>query len=694
MSDDIEALLKAEQDKKRERDEAERQRQECIPKVRRVIAALNDFRQTRLKNWHLRNRCDASEEELTRIREELADSFITLAQRLRAEGEEYRLDGLSEHGPKSAIAENLYQLGRQGERDALLDRLQQLQKTPPEFQFEVWQIVGDLTAEILDTSEEMWGVPHFGKHAARARAGLVPDPTEVTQTEGSAQEGQTVTGENATQAGEAAIEVNDQSEPRKEGESCCDGTTAAKGSKQQEDEALAAQEAEEACSTTADQEAPARSLNAGNSRTYRTWDAGCSADAREVWNLDPREAFEQLRDSVCESLAIVSEVHQRALAAPPKESLPNLSLSGRLFQRLSAAVCVFQAIWFDTLISRYLDRREGPVYLDNLDQPSIGSVSGSCFHDLGMGVAVGLFTWMEASKTAKEYVDAMRFKTAAGDFVGERLAQLISHVRCECLQGIDRWERAERLSPGSARATNHDETQQEEMSGDDKNRAEKEPVTHSSVNPDGASAQRGGTAEALVRQYLAVHPNPQFDEAKQITGLTEQRIRRTQAWKDHEENLLDEYLRSHPDAETPDVEREFGFSPSKTVGMAAWSAHMERKEASKPPRKIKERPLRDATAKCRPDENAVDPHKPVEVRDELFRAILEKAVPDTRGHLNRLSQVERDGLLDHLLSTVEFDAFDGLDRDRILTTALEVTESWLENHEQEIRERNRKDRNQ
>jgi hypothetical protein len=244
-----------------------------------------------------------------------------------------------------------------------------------------------------------------------------------------------------------------------------------------------------------------------------------------------------------------------------------------------------------------------------------------------------------------------------------------------------------------ARTTNRAETQQSEASDGDKNRAEAKPIAQSSVNPVDSIGKRGETAEALVRQYLATHPNPQMDEAMQITSLTEQKIRRTQAWKDHEESLLDDYLRSHPDAETPDVEREFGFSPSKTVGMAAWRAHMERNEASKPPRKIKERPLTDATAKCRPDEHAVDPRKPAEVRDELFRAILEKAVPDTRGHMNKLSQAERDGLLDHLLRTVGFDASDGLDRERILTTALEVTESWLDNHEQEIRERNRKDRN-
>jgi hypothetical protein len=185
MPDDIEATLQAQQAQKSARVEAERQRQERIPKVRRATLALDDFRAILQQNWDLRNRGSASEEDLSHMREALADAFIRLAQRLRDEGEEYRLDGLSCDGLNRALAESLYQLGRRGERASLLDRVKQLQETTQEFQSEVWQIVEALTGEILDTSEVRWGVPLFGKHAARAQANGDTEQAEVKKAEKS-----------------------------------------------------------------------------------------------------------------------------------------------------------------------------------------------------------------------------------------------------------------------------------------------------------------------------------------------------------------------------------------------------------------------------------------------------------------------------------------------------------------------------
>jgi hypothetical protein len=171
----------------------------------------------------------------------------------------------------------------------------------------------------------------------------------------------------------------------------------------------------------------------------------------------------------------------------------------------------------------------------------------------------------------------------------------------------------------------------------------------------------------------------------QITGLTEQRIRRTNAWKDHEDQALVAYLSKHPDAETPDIEQEFGFSPPKTVGMKAWRDHKKRKDDAKPPPKIKERPLSDAALTTRPDERAVDPSKPVETRDTLFRAILENADGDTRGQLNRLSTAQRDALLDNVVKTCDINETGGETYARKLEILLEVTRSWLEDQEQERR---------
>jgi hypothetical protein len=349
------------------------------------------------------------------MREAQADSFISLAQQLRTEGEEYRLDGLSVHGPNSSIAENLYQLGRRGERNSLLERLEQLQATPPLFQSEVWQIVGDLTEEILDRSEAMWGVPLFGKHAARPLAGLPVDEWEVMEPEGLVAGHQTVTGGNTVQVKDMATTDSDEQKP---------------------------------------------------------------------WS----------------------------------------------------------------------------------------------------------------------------------------------------------------------------------------------------------------TAELLVRQYLKTHPHPQIDEAKRSTSLSENKIRRTQAWKNYENETLDDHLQRHPDANTSDLQREFGFSAAKTVGMDAWKAHRERIEAAKPPRKVRERPLTDDMAICRPDERTVEPHVRVDHRDQLFRTILENADSDTRGQMHRLPLAEREMLLDHVVRSVEDTAFDGSDKERTLAIVLEVARSWLEVREQEKRECGRKGR--
>jgi hypothetical protein len=226
-----------------------------------------------------------------------------------------------------------------------------------------------------------------------------------------------------------------------------------------------------------------------------------------------------------------------------------------------------------------------------------------------------------------------------------------------------------------------------ERTGDDTRAGE---VTPTDLRED-LPASGGGTAEERVRHYLDRHTDPQIDEAQQITGLTELRIRRTQAWKDCEEKALDAYLRKQPDAETPDVEREFGFSAAKTVGMNAWKDHRERKNAAKPPRKIKERPL-GAAADFRPDEGAADPSKQVDARDQLLHRILQAVDRDTRGQLNRLSVAEQNRLIDHLLAQCPpTEGGDEGSMDR-LTIVVEVARSWLEEREQEGRHSGRKSR--
>jgi nucleoside phosphorylase len=191
MSNDLDATIKAQQVAQRAREAAERERQARIPTVRTLSAALNDFRNTLRENYNFRQRTEPSQSERECMRGAVADAFVGLAQRLNAEGEEYRLDTeASFQGPEWSLAQEFYQLGRQGQRGCLIERLEQLEGTTPEFQAEVWHRVGAFTESILEHSEAIWGVPLFGRHARRPtqeiREGDAGNPEmKAGQTEGA-----------------------------------------------------------------------------------------------------------------------------------------------------------------------------------------------------------------------------------------------------------------------------------------------------------------------------------------------------------------------------------------------------------------------------------------------------------------------------------------------------------------------------
>jgi hypothetical protein len=158
----------------------------------------------------------------------------------------------------------------------------------------------------------------------------------------------------------------------------------------------------------------------------------------QLWNTDPVQAFERLRDCICNALHHVIEVHRRAKTAPEGAILSNIAHEH--FPGLGVAVLEAQAIWYETPIARYLDRPQGPVYLDRKENWATRRVSGSCHHDLALKVACGLLRWIDESIPAKEYVSMMRFYTVAGDHVGQHLDDQCSLVRCECQEGIARWK--------------------------------------------------------------------------------------------------------------------------------------------------------------------------------------------------------------------------------------------------------------
>lgn len=159
--------------------------------------------------------------------------------------------------------------------------------------------------------------------------------------------------------------------------------------------------------------------------------------ARALWGRDPVAAFERLRDRTCEVIQWSNEVYRCAAGAAPDQ--PLAAVGEEFHDQLYQALAEAQAFWFDTPAARYLDRVEGPVYLHGSQPPPAVTVSGSCYHYLGMSIASGLWQGIGGAQPGGEYVRLMRLRTAAGSEVAQHLASLVPLVRCECQQAIVRW---------------------------------------------------------------------------------------------------------------------------------------------------------------------------------------------------------------------------------------------------------------
>jgi hypothetical protein len=186
---------------------------------------------------------------------------------------------------------------------------------------------------------------------------------------------------------------------------------------------------------------------------------------------------------------------------------------------------------------------------------------------------------------------------------------------------------------------------------------------------------------------VAEHPNADVQAVMRDTGLTERKVQRTRAWKEHDEGRLERYLGDHPRAGTADVARAFGFSPAKAVRMRAWQAHQARRQAERARRPVRERPLAPATLACRADDGAADPAARISTREQLFRVLVERAEPEARARLHRLTSAQRESLLDHLLRSTDGAAPAGAGGEERLAIALAVVDSWLDEHEHEQEQR-------
>jgi hypothetical protein len=208
----------------------------------------------------------------------------------------------------------------------------------------------------------------------------------------------------------------------------------------------------------------------------------------------------------------------------------------------------------------------------------------------------------------------------------------------------------------------------------------------------GGAAVPGMTTAEQVRRFLAENRAASMEQVRSATGLGEQQVRRTPAWKDHEGPILNNYLKDHPEAHTGDVAQALGFSPAKTRGMRSWKDHQARRATAKPPPRIKERSLTQPMLTCRADGNSAAPGARAEQCDEVLRTIWELADPDTKARLKQLTSAHQAALVEHVVRQMDDGASECRDEQRSRTILLSVAESWLEEHEQERRHQDRRQR--
>ena len=207
--------------------------------------------------------------------------------------------------------------------------------------------------------------------------------------------------------------------------------------------------------------------------------------------------------------------------------------------------------------------------------------------------------------------------------------------------------------------------------------------------PGGAVGRCGTTAEEQVSHCLAEDSSASVQDVAARTGLTVWGVRRTGAWKDRDEAVLAVYLRNHPNATIRNAAAAMDCAGATINGKRAWQAHQAKKEAAKPPRRVKERPLSRKILECRADDGVTDPTAAPEAQDEIFRELFEGADPNTRGRLNRLSSIDREALLDELVKSGCADLH-GRNPEERRDILVEAALSWLESQEQDRRRQTRK----
>jgi hypothetical protein len=179
MLSDFSDLFEQERERQREHNELENRRQEHLVVLRRVLVPFNALRSTFQEYYRLRQRPDASPEELNQMHSRLADACIALARCLKAEGWEDRFDILPpSHHRNHQIADHVYDLARQEQREALLSLFRELQTITPNTREDIWRFIVQNADELISPVETTFGgVPIWSNRRMHASG----DPAEIRQ---------------------------------------------------------------------------------------------------------------------------------------------------------------------------------------------------------------------------------------------------------------------------------------------------------------------------------------------------------------------------------------------------------------------------------------------------------------------------------------------------------------------------------
>ncbi len=181
----------------------------------------------------------------------------------------------------------------------------------------------------------------------------------------------------------------------------------------------------------------------------------------DLWYSSPVQVFEQIRDAASEAIDISAALIELAQQYRDQDPHTRLSAICRNHKTvggedysdiLSDAIRRGQFLFDNTPIKRFLDQYRMPVSMETLRPDGKGRSTASSYHDLAFGVACQLSESIARDLSVADYLNPLRFLTAAGDWIPDHVASIKSYVACECTEAIKTWKRENEIGEGKGAA--------------------------------------------------------------------------------------------------------------------------------------------------------------------------------------------------------------------------------------------------